>query len=74
MLKGIAFGHKSSTRRVSVTPLVPGEYDLITHGRGIPKDGLPKRCLLCGRLIRSGEMWRSHDNGQYKTIEHRVCK
>ena len=59
--------------RSSVVPLLPGSYNLVTKGRGLPGGGFAKRCLVCRKFIKAGESWESQDNGQYSTIRHSSC-
>lgn len=62
------------SQKSEVIPLVPGSYNLVTKGRGVPGPGIPKRCLVCRKLVKVGDRWVSIDNGEYSTIRHESCK
>ncbi len=58
----------------AIRPLKPGEYCIISTGKGrtLDDDG-PWRCLGCHKPIGAGDRWRMMDNGQYKVIWHLEC-
>lgn len=57
----------------AVQVLQPGSYTLIVPGHDKPGKGMPKRCMVCRKPIKRGDVWRSYDNGQYVVIRHTAC-